>query len=683
MTLKQSILLISLTLFTTWANAQQVTDLQQVVSEIVEEFSAHSDAEQDYSELVEDLLQLAESPINLNAASKSELLQLFFLSDFQIESLLNYRDSTGKILSVYELQLVPGFDLIDVERLMPFVVAGDLLLPIKANDFTRGKHDFSTRVKTLVETPVGYTPQYSGTGRYLGSKHALYLRYRYKARKLQVGLTAEKDAGEPSFDGIFPLGFDYLSGFVQVNDLGHIKRMVVGDYRAEFGQGVTFWNSLTFGKSAYVMGLHKRGRGIVPHSSANESLYLRGAGITLSYKQVDVSLFGSYQKIDANLIDTLDSSELAFTSLPETGYHRTVSEIRNRRTQPEAVAGGNFTVNLNRLKIGTTAVYYHIYGDNRGSLPVYSLTSVLTEKLAWGFNADYYYRQHLLYGEVSSELFTRQFAALAGGQFKLSNRVQLSALGRNYGKTFDSRYKAALAEGSGATNEQGLLMGINLLAAKGWKISGYVDLFRFPWMRFGVYSPSAGRDLLLQSEHTFSRTFQVLFRYRFKQSERNMSGSSLPVAPIISEFRQGFRTQMIYSPSPQTQLKTNLEVAAYLTDSLQSNEFGYLLAQDINVNLQRVPLAVRFRFAIFDTKSWNSRIYSYESDMLYSFTVPAYYSSGTRLMLMLKYSPAKSVDIWLRYAQTYFSSISKVGSGADMINGNTRTVVKAMVRVKF
>ncbi len=683
MTLRQFLALLSLTVFATWAKAQQMADIQQVVSEIVEEFTARSDIEQDYTELVEDLLQLAENPINLNAARKSELQQLFFLSDFQIESLLNYRDSTGKILSVYELQLVPGFDLVDVERIMPFVVAGDFVPPINANDFASGKHDFSTRVKTLLETPVGYTPQYSGTGRYLGSKPALYSRYRYKARKLQVGLTAEKDAGEPFFDGTFPLGFDYLSGFVQVNDIGHIKRVVVGDYRAEFGQGVTFWNSLNFGKSAYVMGLHKRARGVVPHSSAYESLYLRGAGINLNYKQVDVSLFGSYQKVDANLIDTLESSELAFTSLPETGYHRTLSEIQNRRTLPEAVAGGNITLNLNRLKIGTTFVYNHIHGDNRKSLPVYSLTSVLTEKFAWGLNADYYYHQHLFFSEFGFELLTRQLAALAGGQFKLSNRVQLSVLGRSYGTTFDSRYTAALAEGSGTTNEQGVLMGINLLAAKGWRISGYVDLFRFPWMRYGVYSPSSGRDLLFQSEHAFSRTFQVLLRYRFKQAERNMSGSSLPVIPVVSEFRQGFRTQLVYSPSPQAQLKTNLEISAYRTDSLQANEFGYLMAQDVNVNLQRLPLAVRFRFAIFDTKSWNTRIYSYESDMLYSFTVPAYYSSGTRLMMMLKYSPAKSVDIWLRYAQTYFSSMSNVGSGADMINGNTRTEIKAMVRVKF
>jgi len=200
--------------------------------------------------------------------------------------------------------------------------------------------------------------------------------------------------------------------------------------------------------------------------------------------------------------------------------------------------------------------------------------------------------------------------------------------------------------GPGRANEQGLLMGVSLLAAKGWRLSGYADLFRFPWMRYGVYSPSAGGDFLLQSENIINPYLQVNFRYRYRRDERNISGSNLPIIPVVPRVRQNFRTQLLYQPITPVQLKTTLEVAGYKADSLTSNEYGYLLAQDINVNLQKFPLSVRMRFAIFDTKSWNSRIYSYESDMLYSFTVPAYYDSGTRLMLMVKYSYRRNVDVW-------------------------------------
>jgi len=81
------------------SKAQQLLDPQQVIADIVEELSANTDVEQDYSELVEDLLQLADDPLNLNAARKVDLQKLFFLSDFQIESLLSYRDSSAKYLA--------------------------------------------------------------------------------------------------------------------------------------------------------------------------------------------------------------------------------------------------------------------------------------------------------------------------------------------------------------------------------------------------------------------------------------------------------------------------------------------------------------------------------------------------------------------------------------------------------
>jgi hypothetical protein len=122
--------------------------------------------------------------------------------------------------------------------------------------------------------------------------------------------------------------------------------------------------------------------------------------------------------------------------------------------------------------------------------------------------------------------------------------------------------------------------------------------------------------------------------------------------------------------------------SAFSNDSL-ATEKGYLVAQDISLNPKRFPLSVNARFAVFDTPSWNSRIYSYESDMLYSFTVPAYYSKGTRLFVMIKYSLKNRLDVWLRYSQTYFSELDELGQGADLVEANTRSEIKAMVRFKF
>lgn len=666
-----------------YAKSQELNqDVQQLIADIIEDLSSKSEVEQDYSQLIEDLQELSQKPININSATADDLKKLFFLSDFQIISLIEYRDSTGSILSIYEMQTIPGFDVIDVQRLAPFIriVQVDR---VRLESLLHARNELSFRYKTTVETPAGYRSSYSGASKYLGDKNSYYTRYGYRAGKhLQMGFIAEKDAGEPFFDGTFKTGFDYVSGYVMLSKIGALKKIVVGDFRAEFGQGLTFWNSLSFGKSSTVLSVRKRADGLVKHSSAYESQYLRGVGITLSAHDAYLTVFASYRDIDANIIDTLDNGDLAFGSLPESGYHRTVSEIDNRNTLSEFVAGANIIYNAKHVKTGLTFAHSRINGESLESLSIYDLRPMATEKTGLGFSADMSIRKQYLFGEVAADLPDGYFASVVGGLFTLSNTVQVSILGRSYSRNFNPRYTAGFAEGGGTYNENGVYTGVSVLPAIGWRLSGYIDLFKFPWLKYAVNAPSAGREFMALSEHSVNSVFTVNLRYRYKQVDRNMTEVSLPIVPIVNQVSQSVRLQLIYRATSAVVLKTNLELSNFDTDSTAS-EFGYLLAQDIRVSPHQWPLTVSFRYAIFDTPSWNSRIYAYESDMLYSFSVPAYYSKGTRLLVLLKYFPKPWIDFWLRYAQTYYSDMDEIGQGADLISGNTRSEVKAMVRVKF
>lgn len=664
------------------AYPQNINDSQQVIADIIEDLTSKAETDEDYSQLAEDLLELSENKINLNSANKDDLQKLIFLSDFQIQSLLDYRDSTGTILSIYEIQAIPGFDLVDVQRLLPFVKVEYAEKVVTAGELLGGRNEISFRFKTPLETSAGYSDSYTAASRYMGDKNSYYTRYTYSGGKhLQVGLIAEKDAGEPMFDGTFKTGFDYLSGHVVLLEVGRIKKLIVGDYHAEFGQGLTFWNSLSFGKSGSVLSGHKRGRGLVRHSSAYESQYLRGFGLTIPILKTDITLFVSYRNIDASIADTLDNGELAFSSLPETGYHRTVSEIAGRNALTELVAGANLTRNFRTVKAGITFAHSEIDGANARTIPIYQLEPTPTTKDALGVSIDAYLGKQLLFGEVAAELPTMKFAGVAGGFFKLTNTVQLAMIGRMYTRDFNPRYTNGFAEGS-VSNERGLYTGLSILPAKGWKLSTYVDIFKFPWLRYQVNAPSEGREFLVQSDGVVAENFSLTLRYRSKEAPKNLSGSTAQVTPVVGQATQSLRLQLSYLPLETVRLKTTIEASAFSNDSL-ATEKGYLVAQDISINPKRFPLSANARFAVFDTPSWNSRIYSYESDMLYSFTVPAYYSRGSRLFVMVKYSLKKRLDIWLRYSQTYFSELDELGQGADLIEANTRSEIKAMVRLKF
>jgi hypothetical protein len=105
--------------------------------------------------------------------------------------------------------------------------------------------------------------------------------------------------------------------------------------------------------------------------------------------------------------------------------------------------------------------------------------------------------------------------------------------------------------------------------------------------------------------------------------------------------------------------------------------------QDIIYHLQKFPLDLTFRFALFDTDSWNTRIYAYENDVLYAFSIPPYYGKGIRSYLMLHSSISSHIDLWLRVARTTLTDVNVIGSGLNAITGGQKTEVKVQLRIKF
>ncbi|MFT5054540.1 MAG: hypothetical protein ACI97X_001566 [Oceanospirillaceae bacterium] len=63
--------------------------------------------------------------------------------------------------------------------------------------------------------------------------------------------------------------------------------------------------------------------------------------------------------------------------------------------------------------------------------------------------------------------------------------------------------------------------------------------------------------------------------------------------------------------------------------------------------------------------------------------MPAYYYRGMRWYAMIRYRAFRNMDVWVRFAQSYFSDREIIGSGLDEIQGRQRTEVKVQVRLKF
>ena len=83
--------------------AQSVPD----IGELLESNDIESSAE-GYDEMVNTLLELYASPLNINTADFDSLKRIFFLSDGQIDQILGYRKKYGGFFHVNVLLWVPG-----------------------------------------------------------------------------------------------------------------------------------------------------------------------------------------------------------------------------------------------------------------------------------------------------------------------------------------------------------------------------------------------------------------------------------------------------------------------------------------------------------------------------------------------------------------------------------------------
>jgi hypothetical protein len=426
--LSTSILLAGLS-----AQGQNIAiDPQQLVADIIEELSSEAENEIDYTPIVEDLLNLIENPIDLNQCTLEDLSKLVFLSDFQVQSLFDYCTDNAPVLSIYELQMVYGLEPEDIQKLMPFV---SIKPPSEAKSpgiKRKGRSELIIRSGSVIETPAGYST--SAASKYLGDRYSLYTRYSYKSGdKLQMGFMAEKDPGEQLFSRQVKTRVDYLSGYISLSDVGRVKRMLIGDFHAEFGQGLTLWSSFAAGKSTEALNVRKRARGLVKHSSTNENRFLRGVGLTIPFGRIDVSAFGSYKKIDASISDTTESGDPVFTSLPESGYHRTMSEFVNRNRVGEVIVGGNILFNWKRMRMGATLSHIRIDGEYLSDSALYkSLLPSQSWKTACGVSLEGSLKKHHLFGEAAVDVATHDMALVMGGLFRLSPTVQLSVIGRDY-----------------------------------------------------------------------------------------------------------------------------------------------------------------------------------------------------------------------------------------------------------
>lgn len=579
-----------------------ILDIYNAVTEV---------GEADFEQIQTDLYALHENPINLNNTSDEELQQLYFLSPRQIDDILLYAYK-HPFESIYELKMIPSLENYEIRDLLPFVRVGASAQnnnKVYAHEvFSYAKHEIITRVDARkIEDFEGSDPMYIQT------------RYRFDyQRRVIFGGQLRRPAGGGASDLQYGM-------YLQLSDFGHLHRLVAGNFQASFGQGLVLAPVFHSGKSMYVQAAGQPREGLRYYSSV-DGAGLHGIGATFRHAwnkqtRLDISALYSLKRsndsiwqhvIGANMTLRHKQLEVQLTAV-EKIWSDSIHPYNNARYNRHYFRGHNQAV------VGASVRYNYGWFDLFGE-----------------FAAAQNYEHPSLQGRDEDRLPHWGFGILAGSRFYPANGVSLIALYRYYSPFFDNDLGYGFSETSRINDEHGGYLGIELTRWKNWKLSGYGDVFYFSGYKYGLgeLTGTVGYDAMAEAQY-----IRQLWRIATRLRARKKGDTSTYSA----------RFQFDWAKSGWS-LRTTAD-ANYVAG------YGISLAQDIAYDFtpytpRHTPLSLRARLQFFDAKEWANRIYLYEHDVLYAFSIPATYGFGGRMYVCLRWQIIKQLALYLRVSET-------------------------------
>ncbi len=656
------------------ASAQNQNNLL-LLEEDLEELAMESE-EVNWEDELEELSHRLQEPVNLNTATREQLEQFPFLTDTQVENLLAYLYIEGPMQTLYELQLVEGMDRTTIERLSPFVCVKPVEVgksfPSWEKLWKYGKHEILTRMDVPFYTRKGYEKAYLGPSLY----HSLRYGFRY-GDYLQVGVAGEKDAGEPFFALHDRKGYDHYSYYLLLKNYKRLKTLALGTYRLSFGEGLVLGNSFGLGKSFSIATTRYRSGGIRKHGSTDEYNYFRGAAATVQLvPRWQVSAFYSHRTLDGVV------EEGVITSIYKTGLHRTQQEADKMRRLSLQTAGGRVAYEGRSLRVGMTGIYYFFNRMYEPTLRPYARYNLHGNRF-YNAGIDYAWLAGRFSWTGEAALGKHGYALLNRLQYNLSSDYRLLLLHRYYSHDYWALYAHSFGEGSAVQNENGWYVAAEASPWAGWRFFVSGDFFSFPWWRYRISKPSQGMELRAQAFYAPKETLSMYLNYRYKQRERDVTGTGGKVTTPTYHHRLRYRLN--YRAGVLT-LRTTVDYNHFRQQDGEGYRFnrrqgwqctqlaGYTLLQSLSLFLQGT---------YFHTDDYDSRVYAYEPGLLYTFYTPSFSGRGFRYSARVRWEWRNRIMLLAKIGQTLYQDRNEIGSGNDLITDNKKTDLQLQVRVKF
>ena len=553
--------------------------------------------------------QLLENPLDINRAGREELEELHVLSDFQIESILEYRRVSGNIISAAELSLLHGFNGTIAGILAPFIAFGE----------ERGFVGSAGKLKSDILLKFKYKGE-PGNGNYPGPLFYNQLKYKLEAsQKWQAGFQLERDAGEPLYGkGQLPLA-DFASFHLMAKglELGRgwkLKNVVLGDYTVRLGQGLSVWNSFSMPGSRFFQSPIKRGEAVVSYTASDENRFFRGAALTArkkyrGFRELEFTAFWSLKKVDARIKDG------KYTSLPSDGLHNTESLLETRKTLGELVYGARAGYRSSRWKVGANYIGYgynavngrRVLDYNRYQMYNGQYGNFSVDAVAVAGKTRFFAEAAMDYGGAT--------AFLAGAVSRFGE-WEGSLTCRSYSKSYIAPYAGAYSSSGGCSNQSGVTFSMQNCSGR-IRLHGGGGYTYYPWKRYNVSESSGEYRLWWRMDRVAEKS-----EWNMKIYSNGGTGGIRNKSGIKGLYGRGLADWL--------RIRLRGEFVA-----LDFSDMGMAIGSDLILNFLADKLRLVMRGAWYNCREWESRLYMYEYDLPSSYASTLMYGKGWKWYALL------------------------------------------------
>lgn len=467
------------------------------------------EGEEDTDEWLAELTLLHERPIDLNNSTREQLLQIPTITPAAAEQIHAYVFQFGPVESMGELRLIPGLSPETLRVLPLFARLGSYttLWSRARPPRWRGSAELRTDIPLYRRRGYTATPGYAGNPlRHLLRAHTTKGRY-------ELGLRMEKDPGETYPDSYG--GYAMIDNTVSEPHAGRLlQRLVAGDFRANFGQGLVMGAGSRWDPSSLAT---SSSQGLRPMRGNDEYRFLRGAGATI-HRATPAGHFALTALASCRALDaTLDHNGHVLTTRRD-GMHRSEAERAAAGAFLMTTTAAHLAWTRGHYSLGLTAAWQHTGTPlDPGDAPYRQIyprgTDLGQASLCYALPL----HPLRLAGEVAWDALGGGWAMVHRLVFQPSQDLEIALTPWRYGSHYSAPLAAApVLSGETPQNEHGAALHTSWFIGRGFLIRALAQAAHHPWPRYGFTGSDTQYRLHGELEHIPKRGHRLALTYRWR-----------------------------------------------------------------------------------------------------------------------------------------------------------------------